>query len=39
MIGALGPKGMLQGALERFGVDRIPSIYGFWGSFVVLTLF
>lgn len=39
LIGALGPRGMLQGALERFGVDRIPSIYGFWGAFGVLTLF
>ena len=39
MIGALGPRGMLQGALERFGVDSIPSIYGFWGAFAVLTLF
>jgi iron(III) transport system permease protein len=39
MIGALGPRGMLQGALERFGVERIPSIYGFWGAFIVLTLF
>jgi iron(III) transport system permease protein len=39
MIGALGPRGMLQGWLERFGVTEIPSIYGFWGAFVVLTLF
>lgn len=39
VIGALGPRGMLQGWLERFGVDRIPSIYGFWGAYAVLTLF
>jgi iron(III) transport system permease protein len=39
MIGALGPRGMLQGFLERVGVSQIPSIYGFWGAFVVLTLF
>src|SRR5690606_17286716 len=39
MIGALGPRGMLQGSLERLGVERIPSIYGFWGAFAVLTLF
>jgi iron(III) transport system permease protein len=39
MIGALGPRGMLQGVLERIDVDQIPSIYGFWGAFVVLTLF
>lgn len=39
MIGALGPRGMLQGWLEPLGVERLPSIYGFGGSFVVLTLF
>jgi iron(III) transport system permease protein len=39
MIGALGPRGMLQGMLERFGVERLPSIYGFGGAFIVLTLF
>ena len=39
MIGALGPRGMLQGWLEPLGVDRLPSIYGFGGTFVVLTLF
>lgn len=39
MIGALGPRGMLQGWLERVGVEEIPSIYGFWGAFLVLTLF
>lgn len=39
MIGALGPRGMFQSWLERFGVTQIPSIYGFWGAFVVLTLF
>ena len=39
MIGALGPRGMLQGWLEPLGVQRLPSIYGFGGAFVVLTLF
>jgi iron(III) transport system permease protein len=39
MIGAFGPRGMLQGFLERFGVQRIDGIYGFWGAFIVLTLF
>jgi iron(III) transport system permease protein len=39
MIGALGPRGIVQGWLEPLGVERIPSIYGFWGAFVVLTLF
>lgn len=39
MIGALGPRGFLQGWLEPLGVDRLPSIYGFGGTFVVMTLF
>src|SRR5690606_37763801 len=39
MIGALGPRGMLQGWLEPLGVERLPSIYGFRGAFVVLTFF
>jgi iron(III) transport system permease protein len=39
MIGALGPRGFLQGWLEPLGVERLPSIYGFGGAFVVLTLF
>ena len=39
MIGALGPRGMLQGWLEPLGVEEVPSIYGFRGAFVVLTLF
>jgi iron(III) transport system permease protein len=39
MIGALGPRGILQGWLEPLGVDRLPSIYGFGGTFTVLTLF
>ncbi|MGA1035090.1 MAG: ABC transporter permease [Ilumatobacteraceae bacterium] len=39
MIGALGPRGMLQGWLEPFGIERIPELYGFFGAFIVLTLF
>jgi iron(III) transport system permease protein len=39
MIGALGPRGILQGWLEPLGVERLPPIYGYWGAFVVLTLF
>ena len=39
MIGALGPRGMLQGVLESVGVRQIPSFYGFWGAYIVLTLF
>ena len=39
VVVALGPRGMLQGALEGpFGVDRLPSIYGFSGAFLTLTL-
>lgn len=39
VIAALGPKGALQGLLEPIGVERLPSIYGFWGSWLTLTLF
>lgn len=39
MIGALGPRGIVQGWLEPLGVERLPSIYGFGGAFIVLTLF
>lgn len=35
-IAALGPNGMLQDAL---GVERLPSIYGFGGAWLVLSLF
>ena len=36
---ALGPRGMLQGALEGpFGVDRLPEIYGFPGAMLTLTV-
>lgn len=36
---ALGPRGLLQQFLgEWFGVARIPSIYGFWGALLVLTV-
>lgn len=39
VIGALGPRGMVQGWLEPLGVTRLPPIYGFWGAFAVITLF
>lgn len=35
-VAALGPNGMLQDAL---GVERLPSIYGFPGAWIVLSLF
>ena len=34
---AFGPKGVLQSALEPFGVDRLPSIKGFVGATLTLT--
>jgi iron(III) transport system permease protein len=36
LVAALGPNGMLQDVL---GVERLPSIYGFFGAWLVLTLF
>lgn len=38
-VAALGPKGIVQGWLEPLGVERLPSIYGFWGAWLALTLF
>lgn len=38
-IGALGPRGLLQGWLEPLGVESLPSLYGFPGAWLVLTLF
>lgn len=40
IVAAMGPRGIVQGWLETpFGVDRLPSIYGFFGSWWALTLF
>ncbi len=39
LIGALGPRGMLQRLLEPLGVERLPEIYGFPGAWLALTLF
>lgn len=40
MLDAFGPRGLLQQLLESpLGVERVPSIYGFFGAFVTLTLF
>ena len=36
IISALGPGGLLQDLLEPLGVDRLPSIYGFWGAWGTL---
>ena len=38
-VSALGPRGALQGLLEPLGVERLPSLYGFIGAWIVLTLF
>lgn len=40
IVAAMGPRGIVQGLLEEpFGVQRLPSIYGFFGSWWALTLF
>lgn len=40
IIAALGPRGsILQNWLATFGIERIPSIYGWSGTVLVLTLF
>ena len=38
-IAAVGPRGTLQGWLEPLGVDSLPTLYGFGGTWLVLTLF
>lgn len=37
-VSAIGPRGLLQQALEPWGVERLPSIYGFWGAALVVAL-
>jgi iron(III) transport system permease protein len=39
VVSALGPKGLVQGWLEPVGVERLPSIYGFWGAALTLIAF
>jgi iron(III) transport system permease protein len=39
MVAAFGPRGIAQTALAPLGVERLPSIYGFTGSWLTLTLF
>ena len=39
LIVVLGPRGLLQNALQGLGVERLPSIYGFPGAWLALTLF
>lgn len=38
-IAAFGPRGLLQGLLEPLGVTQLPSIYGFFGAWLAITLF
>jgi iron(III) transport system permease protein len=38
-VAAFGPRGIVQGWLEPLGVDALPSIYGFGGAWLVLSLF
>lgn len=38
-VSAFGPRGLLQNVFEPFGVERLPSIYGFWGATIVLGFF
>lgn len=38
-VSAMGPRGLVQGWLETlFGIERLPSLYGFPGAWYVLTL-
>ena len=39
LIAMFGPRGILQELLSPFGVERLPSIYGFPGALWTLTLF
>jgi iron(III) transport system permease protein len=40
VVAALGPRGLLQGELERLaGIERLPEIYGLFGAWLTLTLF
>lgn len=40
LVSALGPRGELQGLLEGpLGIERLPSLYGFAGAWLALTLF
>ncbi|RMF05926.1 MAG: iron ABC transporter permease, partial [Chloroflexi bacterium] len=39
LVSALGPRGLVQGWLEPLGIERLPSIYGFPGALLALTLF
>lgn len=38
-VAAIGPRGSLQRLLEPLGVESLPTIYGFEGAWLALTLF
>jgi len=38
MVSALGPGGLVQDLLAPIGVDRLPSIFGFWGAWITLSV-
>jgi iron(III) transport system permease protein len=38
-VSAFGPRGRLQSLLAPVGVDRLPTVYGFGGAALVLTLY
>lgn len=38
LVSAFGQRGFVQGWLAPLGVARIPSIYGFWGAWLSITL-
>jgi iron(III) transport system permease protein len=38
-VSIFAPRGLLQNLLEGWlGIERLPSVYGFWGAWLVLTL-
>ncbi|MDX1990827.1 MAG: iron ABC transporter permease [bacterium] len=39
LLAAFGPRGLLRDVLAPFGVDALPSIYGFFGAWLAITLF
>ncbi len=38
-VEAFGPRGLLQQFLEPLGISRVPSVYGFFGAWLTITLF
>ena len=38
MVSALGPGGLVQDLLQPLGVERLPSIYGFKGAWLVISI-